>query len=49
MNFTQNIIEALHRRILSGHMVLPEAKAKAGGTQSDAAVTENTGRLFWCL
>ena len=29
-------------------MVIPEAVAQAGGTQSDAAVTENTGRSFWC-
>ena len=27
MNFTQNSIEALHRRVLSGHMVIPEAVA----------------------
>ena len=46
--FTQNSIEALHRRVLSGHMVIPEAVAWAGGTQSDAAVAENTGRPFWC-
>ena len=48
MNFTQDSIEALHRRVLSGDMVIPEAVAWAGGTQSDAAVTENTGRSFWC-
>ena len=48
MNFTQNSIEALHRRVLSGHMVTPEAVAWAGGTQSDAAVAENTGRPFLC-
>ena len=27
MNFTQDSIEALHRRVLSGHMVIPEAVA----------------------
>ena len=43
MNFTQDSIEALHRRIFSGQMVFPEANAKA-----NAAVTENTGRPFWC-
>ena len=48
VNFTQDSIEALHRRVLSGHMVIPEAVAQAGGTQSDAAVAENTGRPFQC-
>ena len=47
MNFTQDSIEAPLRRVPSGHMVIPEAVAKAGGTQSDAAVAENTGRPFW--
>ena len=46
MNFTQDSIEAPHRRVPSGHMVMPEAVAKAGGTQSDAAVAEHTGRPF---
>ena len=44
----QNSIEGPHRRVLSGHMVTPEAVAWAGGTQSDAAVAENTGRPFLC-
>ena len=48
MNFTQNSIEALHRRVLFGHTVLPGAVAEAGGTQIDATVTEDTGRPFWC-
>ena len=48
VNFTKDSIEAHHRRVLSGHMVIPEAVAQAGGTQSDAAVTENTSRSFWC-
>ena len=48
MNITQDIIEALHRRVLSGRMVFPEAGVQAGGTQSDAAVTEDTGHPFWC-
>ena len=29
-------------------MVLPVAVAEAGGTQIDAAVTEDTSRPFWC-
>ena len=51
MNFTQDSIEALHRRVLSGHMVILEAVAWAGGTQSDAAgdskfaLSENHGSL----
>ena len=48
MNFTQDSIEALHRRIFSGQMVFPEARALSRGTKADAAVTENTGRPFWC-
>ena len=48
MNFTQDSIEALRRRIFSGQLVFPEAKAEAGGTKADAGVTENTGRPFWC-
>ena len=48
MNFTQDSIEALHRRVLSGHMVISEAVARPGGTQSAAAVAENTGRPFLC-
>ena len=48
MNFTQDSIEALPRRIFSGQTVFPEAGALAGGTKADATVTENTGRPFWC-
>ena len=29
MNFTQDSIEALHRRVPSGHLVIPEAAAVA--------------------
>ena len=32
INFTQDSIEALHRRVLSGNMVIPEAVALAGAT-----------------
>ena len=46
MNFTQESIEALHRRVLFGYMVIG-AVAEVGGTQSDAAA-DNTGRPFWC-
>ena len=48
MNFTQDSIEALHRRVPSGHMVIPEAVFWAGEIQSDTAVAENTSRPFWC-
>ena len=34
--------------VLFGHMVIPEAVAQAGGTQSDTAVTKDIGRPFWC-
>ena len=46
MNFTQDSIEALHRRVFFGHMKKPEAVAKAGGTQRDAAVTEHKRSLL---
>ena len=46
MNFTQESIEALHRRVLFGDMVIG-AVAEVGGTQSDAAA-DNTGRPLWC-
>ena len=47
MNFTQDGIEALHRRIFSGQMVISETRAYAGATQTDAAVTDDTGHPFW--
>ena len=47
MNFTQNSIEALHRRILFGHVVKPKVLPWAGGTQSDAAVTDRDRPFTW--
>ena len=44
MNFAQDSIEALHRRVLSGHMVVPEPVVLVRRTQSDAATADNTSR-----
>ena len=37
MNFAQDSIEELHRRVLSGHMVIPEPVVQVRRTQNNAA------------
>ena len=46
MNFTQNSIEAHHRRSLFGYKVRPKSRALSAGTQSDAPVTDGDNATY---